>query len=92
MTLVNLSNKTPLNTSSALSVLLPLLSAYFVTALLTIQPGTVFWRRLLLPFTLWFALRAGASLDLSGGDPAKAHANQSLAVGYYCQLSLPERG
>lgn len=87
MTLVNLSNKTPLNTSSALSVLLPLLSAYFVTALLTIQPGTVFWRRLLLPFTLWFALRAGASLDLSGGDPAKAHANQSFAL-HVCMISM----
>lgn len=86
--MIDPSNKIPLNTSSALSVLLPLISLYFVTALLTIQPGTVFWRRLLLPFTLWFALRAGTSLDISGGDPAKAHANQSFTVGYSIQLSL----
>ncbi|KAI6155396.1 membrane bound O-acyl transferase family-domain-containing protein [Pisolithus tinctorius] len=78
--MVDPSVKIPLNVSSLVGMVFPLLAVYFVTALLVIFPGTVVWRRSLLPFTLWLGLRVGACLDVSGGDPIKAQANQSHAL------------
>ncbi|KAG6328657.1 hypothetical protein ID866_10432 [Astraeus odoratus] len=78
--MIDPSKKIPFNASSATNILLPTLVLYFTTAFLAIRPGTVVWRRLLLPLTLWFAFQTGTFLDVSGGDPARAHANQSLAL------------
>lgn len=77
--MIDPSVKIPLNASSLASMVFPLLATYFTTALLVILPGTVVWRRALLPFTIWFAFCVGAYLDVSGGDPAKGQANQALA-------------
>ncbi|KAI6103892.1 hypothetical protein EDD16DRAFT_1640337 [Pisolithus croceorrhizus] len=77
--MIDPSVKVPLNASSLVGMVFPLFVTYFTTALLVTLPGTVVWRRVLLPFTIWFGFRVGAYLDVSGGDPAKAHANQPLA-------------
>ncbi|KIK25036.1 hypothetical protein PISMIDRAFT_361847 [Pisolithus microcarpus 441] len=77
--MIDPSVKIPLNASSLASMVFPLLATYFTTALLVTLPGTVVWRRALLPFTIWFAFCVGAYLDVSGGDPAKGQANQALA-------------
>ncbi|KAH7884616.1 hypothetical protein F5I97DRAFT_1476789 [Phlebopus sp. FC_14] len=77
---VDFSDKVPLDVSSTFTILVPALAAYFAGAVLAILPRTVLLRRALLPLTLWCALRVGVRLDVSFGNPAKAHANQSLAL------------
>ncbi|KIK96033.1 hypothetical protein PAXRUDRAFT_339915 [Paxillus rubicundulus Ve08.2h10] len=74
------STKVPLDASSAFTILLPAIATYFVTALLAILPGKVLIRRALLPLTLLCILRAVMYLDVSGGDPKKAHANQAFGL------------
>ncbi|KAH7921129.1 hypothetical protein BV22DRAFT_1039001 [Leucogyrophana mollusca] len=58
------------------SVFIPFPATFFAMAALALRPDTTFARRMLLPFTLTFALRAVLAFDPSGGDPAKANVNQ----------------
>ncbi|EGN98973.1 hypothetical protein SERLA73DRAFT_122832 [Serpula lacrymans var. lacrymans S7.3] len=49
-------------------------------AVLILLPNTLFLRRTLLPLTLYSAIKAGLSIDISCGNLARAHSNQGYVV------------
>lgn len=71
----------PALTNTALcSLLLPLFLSYYVMATLVQLPGTKLIRAAILPVVLWFAVRAGMTLDFSQKREEYAHSNHSFTV------------
>lgn len=77
----------PINYYSFCTIAFPPILAYHALALLVIVPRTRFMRLGLLPVQLYFALRAGTMLDLSGGVEGHRFYNQFFMVSH--EPSLP---
>ncbi|KAH7912043.1 membrane bound O-acyl transferase family-domain-containing protein [Hygrophoropsis aurantiaca] len=75
--------KVPLTIHTFTTLLLPFLGTYLSMACLVMLPETVFFRRLILSSVLALGFRAVLALDLSNGDIAMAHVNQTFGLGVF---------
>lgn len=68
---------------------MPVLITYYVTAALTLFPGTFPYRLALLPVNLWLAFRAVITIDiaLALDDPAYKFVDYGMGVSVVLYLS-----
>lgn len=66
--------------SNLAAFLAPVFLSYYAMAVLVQLQRTKLYRVALLPLVFWLALRAGTSLDFSGGQPEYAYFNKGMAL------------
>ncbi|KIJ18063.1 hypothetical protein PAXINDRAFT_110500 [Paxillus involutus ATCC 200175] len=74
------SQRVSLTIGSFLTHVLPVFACQYLMGVLVQLRGTYVYRIALFPILLWLAWQANASIDLSGGDPARAQLNAAFAV------------